>query len=235
MIESRPNDPVRPRWQMSLATLLLLVTLVAVLAARGKTWQMRRSLQASIANMQAMTRELIIDDPKRIAAVRRIPTLSNELIFDVYIPPPDDAIRSHRLCMALENIVGGITVRDIFPTPDQVYEFEIPGQPQDVASIHHSIEIRHSAANTNDSNSLNTFEVLVDGEVVMTANRPQSWNVSSGWSGVETVRESRSFDASEQVELYRRRNSELTATGSQNVHPGKPANGILVWIEAEPR
>ncbi len=220
--ESR-STLVNRRWQLSLSTMLLLVTLFAVGAAFVKTRHDRIRVQQLLGTMRSMTRELAVDDPTQIAIVRRLPTLSNELIFDVHIPARMVPTQIHRLCLAVEEIVDVGPPDVVFPRPTESVGLQ-PGT--------HSIELCHFAADKNDVNSEHRFEVLVDGEVALNVKRPADWQVSNGWSSNGSITETQSFDAGKTVQLFRRRNNEPTKNGSRSTPPNQPANGILLWIES---
>ncbi len=214
---------VNRRWQLSLSTMLLLVTLFAVGAGFVKARHDRNELQRLLATLRPMTRELSVDNPTQIAVVRRVPTLSNELIFDAYIPKPLVPTQVHRLCLVLEEIVDSGPFDVLFPQPTGSFDLQ-PGI--------HSIELRSTEADKNDVNSEHRFVVLVDGETVIKAKRPAVWQASNGWTSYGTISQSQAFDAKEAVQLLRRRNNEPNKNFSLSAPAKKPTNGVLLWIDS---
>lgn len=236
-MHSEPESPARPamRLRFSLMSMLLLITLVAVVMA----WQQTRSQWGSVRNkvesMRPLVRELDVKNPARIAMIDRLPTLPDERITDIYLPGPVDLNRStnpadnqtqYRLCLALEQIVGSIDAQAAFPKPEQTVMIS-PGR--------HSVELRHRSPDSGSANGHHRIEVWLDGKPVIKAQRPASWISTKGWTGSASYRETHVFDTREPAEIHRRRFNQPTPTGSRSRPESEPAQGILIWIEPESR
>lgn len=215
--------------QINLSTLLLIVAVVAIGIAWYRTRTQIQNLELSIESMESITRDLQVVDRSKIAAITRLPTLVGELIYDVYIPGPEDATVSgsrsssanatHQLCLALEEISDR-------RTPAKAQSFELaPGI--------HSIQLREQKIPQADAKEQFEIDVLVDGEVVIHAVRPVSWNSSKGWTGSGTITKTQSFTIGQAVVLHRRRFHQALANGvSKSPPPDKGANGIELWIQS---
>lgn len=218
------SDPRAPHRypQLTLGTLLLIVTLVGALLGWFRTRQQVAQVQQQVTALRQLARELQVDDPTQIFVVSRLPTLSGEHIAEFYVPPGDSGRPSHRLCLALEGIVGSASMSPSFPQPCD----SLP-----LASGRHYVEIRHVSADMSDPKDQHEIEILLDDKIVLQAVRPTAWQPSSGWTSTGSYPESKQFDPLEPVELHRRRFNEPIVSDSRSVGDDKPANGILLWIE----
>lgn len=219
---SQPVHSSQKRRQLSLATVMMLVTAFAVTFAWYRSHRQLAIELRSLQAMRSLARELVVDDPTQIALVKRMPTSSKELIFDLYIPPPTPESSNHRLCLALEGITGLRKMATSFPPPDQCQPMT-PGR--------HKIEIAISKADSTDPQSTHEVTVLIDDFPVMTATRPLAWHDSGGWSSSGEIETTETYPSSEKVEIIRRRFNRKVGNGSVSVRREEPVNGVLLWIE----
>ena len=209
--------------QLTLGTLLLAVTAVAIFMAWHRTRNQISAVQPRVEALKLLARELQIDDPANISVVSRLPTLAGEVILDFYVPPSQPKKPSHQLCLALEGILGHGYVAPGFPPADRCIV---------VPSGVHSVEVRHKDADDKDPNGQHEIVVLLDNEVVFHVMRPANWHPSDGWTSTGSYPISQSFPPDEPVELLRRRfNERIGSGGSRSADVNKHANGILLWLQ----
>ena len=209
--------------QLTLGTLLLTVTAVAIFMAWHRTRNQVNAVQPQVAALKLLARELQIDDPGKVSVVSRLPTLAGEVILDFYVPPSQRKKPSHQLCLALEGILGHGYVDAGFPPADRFIV---------VPSGVHSMAVRHKKADEKDRNDQHEIVVLLDSEVVFHVMRPADWHPSDGWTSTGSYPSSQSFPPEEPVELHRRRfNERIGSGGSRSVDADKHANGILLWLQ----
>ncbi len=218
----------RKTWgpRLTLAHLLLLTAVIAIAVAYYSTHQKLATTRTAVRNMRQLTRELIVDDPNKIAAIERVPTLPDENIIDIYIPLTDETNLGHELRLALDGIVGQETGGEEFPVPLDQYPL-MPGR--------HVVEIRHIKADSKAPASMHRIEILLDDQVVMEHTRNLSWMTADGWTSMGLLTESHTFNPSQPAQLHRRRSNEPTFRGGfRSVPSSEPANGILLWIAPRP-
>ncbi len=209
------------RLRFSLGNLFFVITALAVALAVYRTREELLRVRASVAAMRALARELKVEDPNRVAAINRLPSLPDELILDVYVPP-GSAGEANRLCLALEGILRHGSASD-FPEPAETFALE-PGRRK--------IEIRHLRPDSTEPDKEHVVEILVDDKTVMRQTRPSEWMPVSSWTGTGSINESRTFPPDQPAELHRRRFNKKTNTGSVSRSAEEPANGILLWIDS---
>jgi hypothetical protein len=216
------NQKEKPRRHLrfSLGHLFLLITALAIGLAVYRTREELSRVRASVVAMRALARELKVEDPSRVTAINRLPSLPDEMILDVHVPPGNTELSS-RLCLALEGIQG-YGFHSNYPEPVTTFGLA-PGQ--------HKIEIRHLPADSRKPDEEHVVEILVDDESVMRETRPNEWMPASSWTGSGSITESVSFSPDKPAELHRRRFNEKTKNGSTSKSGDEPANGILLWID----
>jgi hypothetical protein len=216
---------VKPRRHLrfSLGHLFLLITALAIGLAVYRTRLELSRVRASVVAMRALARELKVEDPSRVTAINRLPSLSDEMILDVHVPS-GIVEESSRLCLALEGILGHGSASD-FPKPVNTFLLE-PGR--------HKIEIRHLRPAASEPDEEHVVEILVDDQTVMRETRPSEWMPVSSWTGTGSITESRTFPSGQPAELHRRRFNKKVKTGSASRSAKEPANGILLWIDGPP-
>lgn len=211
----------RPR--VSLGHLLLLVTAMAIGLAYVRVHADLSDTKVAVRNMRKLARELIVDDPSKIAAITRIPTLPGEHVMDVYIPARPRSDGPYQLCFALEDINLSRRSQELLLPP-------VGCRP--ISQGRHSIELRHVKADSSDSESRHEIKILLDDEVVMEATRPPDWMPADGWASTGSMPRTTVFDTSKPAQLHRRRfNWPISGGGSTSGPMDKPGSGILVWVE----
>lgn len=93
------NRTGRQRWQIGLQTLCLLVVAVAVWTTFFVNRRQNALLQAKIAVMRPLARDLVIDDLKQIAVVKLNELWMGDHRWDIYLPDG-----KYRLCMATHEV-----------------------------------------------------------------------------------------------------------------------------------
>ncbi len=198
----------RPRtWlQFGLRGMLLLTALVAVWGTHLLNLRSIEQLEARVAVMRHMAAELTVDDPSRIAVVKRPPLWYDEQKWDLYLPAG-----GYRLCLATE----AVDEKGFAPIDQEVM---LPqGRMQ--------LELTQ-----NRSGSGWRVTVLQDDREVMAVNKPSEWDAGVGSSGGGLYDRQQEFTVDEQVILMRRR--FMVKSGNNNYDtPQGPTAGVLLWIE----
>ena len=213
------NDRQGRKLQVSLLSLLLLIAACGIWIAYRKAVADIAGLEQQLAGLRRIARELIVEDPKQIAAVKRLPQMYNENIWDVYIPEIQGKHFELRLAM---DDVPSTNQRESFQLEPLKQAILMPGK--------HAIELRYNAK---DSQENAVLTVLVNGETVIEEIRPEDWVDSSGSSSSSSVgSKSKSFDIDKPVCL---RNTRFTVTQKNGITraPQEPGPGILLWIEMD--
>ncbi|TWT76744.1 hypothetical protein CA13_72420 [Planctomycetes bacterium CA13] len=217
------DEPKQRRWQFSLLTILLLVALVAVVVAFHRIHDKRELTERKVRVLQALACELTVDDPSKIVVIKRLPTLSDELIVGVYLPELKKPARINRLCLSLENILSYPNSRSVYPTPNNSFHLT-PGE--------HWIELHCTKQGKGESSSQYVIEALVDGRGVMKEIRDSSWQPVDSCANYSTLKSvSQSFTAGQRIKLYHRRNYERTQSEAGFSVQNESNNGILLWID----
>lgn len=217
---SRLRGTFRPR--VTLVDLLLVITAVATAMAYHRTHQQLGEVRFSLASLRPLARELRIEDPAKIAAVTRMPTSPGEMILDVYVPPQRRTQKPQRLALSLEGVAEHGADAP-FPTPVQTHP---------IASGRREVEIRHIEPQSHGNpTGEHQIDILLDGEVVISARRPPNWIPAGGWTSTGTLTDSRTFAPDRPAELHRRRFNQPVGTGPSNTAMATTDPGILLWIE----
>lgn len=195
----------RTRWQIGLRTLLLLVCAVGawlgVMMNRARTVE----LQARLKVLRPIARVLEVDDPGRIAVVKKLDQWMDEDRWDLYLPPG-----AYRICMATRQIgpAGLPPLMTSAPIP--------PG--------------RHRLALDQRVETDSWKGVLTcDGSERLTLVEPKSFS-GHGATTSDEISISQQFPASQPVVLYRRHFFDASSSGA----PAAQSNGLMLWIEPAP-
>lgn len=76
----------KPRQQLSITTLFLLVAIIAAWLTYLRTTDELVTVRGQLAVLRPLTHELIVDDIQQVVAVRRLAALMGESIWDIHIP-----------------------------------------------------------------------------------------------------------------------------------------------------
>ncbi|TWU57364.1 hypothetical protein [Rubripirellula reticaptiva] len=217
----KPERP--PRFQIGLGSALFLMTILVVAMAWYRTHDQLVVARSELAGLRNIVRELEVDDPTKVTAVARMPTLMDQVVFDVYIPPPSETVPATVLCVALEGILERTDPTPVFP--DEIISV-------DMAPGRHVIELRHDHADARVIDSQTHIQIVLNGDIVINEARPQSWSTGNSYSASMGVRQCVVSDPSERLEFMRRRMAAEMSPGSwRSVDGNEPANGILIWTE----
>lgn len=200
---------LRPR--ITLGGLLLLVAALATAMASYRIKHQLADVKASVESMRPLARVLRVEDPASIAAIARMATRPDELIFDVYIPQPAAGGKPQQLALVLDEIVQP---GNELPQAQYTHPIE-PGR--------HVIEIVHQKPPADDADALHRIAILLDNRAVIEATRGQSWIETSNSTSTGLGSDTTTFAAEGRAELYRRVFQRKTPEGS--------ASGMLLWIE----
>jgi hypothetical protein len=199
--------PKKGRWQVGLRTLFLLIFAVAawlgVLRNREKT----RDLESRLGVLRSLARELEVDDPGRIAAVRKLDQWISEDRWELYLPPG-----SYRVCMATRrlNTTGFPPVMKSVPIS--------PG--------------RHRLAldQRNDGTSWKGV-FTCDGAELLTIVEPKEFP-GAGTSSSIDITTSEQFPTDAPLVLARHEFSNSSSGTTTN--PNALSDGLMLWIEPDP-
>jgi hypothetical protein len=210
-----PEDTLAPveaprrrsgRWQVGLRTLFLLMAVVAAWLAVVINRRQSTYLESRIGVMQPIARELIVDDPGRIAVVMLDDLWMDENRWDLHLPPGN-----YRLCVATRGIVEQGLAPVVRSAP--------------IAPGRHRIGmvLRRKGENWQ-------IPVTSDGAELLTVEETKDWARSSSRGGglYET---STQFAADQPTILYHRRYLLDGPTGIGSSMPDGPTEGLLIWIE----
>jgi hypothetical protein len=212
---SDPTDPPAPtsaplprsgRWQVGLRTLFLLMAVVAVWLAVAINRRQNAYLESRIQVMQPIARELIVEDPARIAVVGLNDLWMDENRWDVHLPPGN-----YRLCVATRRVDKDGLAPVVKSAP--------------IAPGRHRLrmDVRRKGENWQ-------IPVTLDRAELFTLDETKDWARSSSTGGGE-YSTSTQMAADQPVILYRRRYMLENAPGSGSTTPDGPTEGLVMWIE----
>ena len=165
-------------------------------------------LTARIDSLRPLARELIVDDPGMIAAVKHEELWYDENAWDVHLP----AGRRYRLCLATRGIEERAT-----PPPGVSAPLE-PGR-------------RVIALEQIKEGDGWRVDVSCDGKVAASATQPKNWYAGSGSTGGSQFSASRQSAADKPVVLFHRRFMGPPDAKGQSSMPSGPTEGVALWIE----
>jgi hypothetical protein len=202
-----PGHPLRKRWQVGLQTLFLLMAAIAVwitvfVNRRHNAW-----LQGRITAIRPVARQLIVEDPAKIAVVKQEEYWYDENRWELYLPPG----RSYRLCLATRDVD-----QDGLAPPVQTAPLP-PG--------------RHLLA-LDQEQGPDSWRLTASWDQTgrLTAEEPREWNPSSGSMGGGQHSICTQLPPDQPLILFRRRFTRPDGKGSF-ASPDGPCEGILLWIE----
>ena len=210
-------EPEKLKPQVSLLSLLLLIAACGVWVAYWKATRDIANIEAPLQGLRLIARELVIEDPNQIAAVKRFPGTYGQKVMDIYIP--ELAGKDFVLRLAMDDIpISKNFQADKFEAlKESVLK---PGK--------HEVEIRYDK----DAQQA-VLTILVDGEVAIEEKRAKDWVNSGGHSSSSSVESSsKSFENDEIIQLLHLRFMLEGKTKGTFSTPKTPGPGISVWIEA---
>ncbi len=210
---SRPLTPAvaisrRPGWQFGLRTALLIVAVAAVATAIVKDRRQIDWLAQKIIQIQSLARDLVIDDPARIAVVKLPELWMDDNRWDVYLP----AGSSYQLSIA---------TRDI--------DLKASSPPLKTATLPPG---RHRIALEEQQDDARNWHLTItrDEARVIEVDEPATWTDGSGSVGGGDISISQQYPADQPVTLFRRQFTIKDEHGRSDVSGGR-LPGILLWIE----
>ena len=208
-LEPVTAGPSRKRWQVGLRTLFLVVIAFAVWMTVFTNRRSIETLEKRVATLRPMARELVIDDPSRIAVVKMEELWYDENQWEIYLPPGQ-----YRLCIATHEI-------DQDGFGPVVKSGLIGGGRHRLALEQREVKSGWRVVVTSDGAELLAVEEL------------KEWDEGSGSTGGGEYSISTQPPASQPVVLFRRRFSKrvLNGNGSQSSTPQGPTEGLMLWIE----
>jgi hypothetical protein len=222
-VSDPPNQPVEPadpittvgrrarrRWQVGLRTLVLLLAVFAVWMAYFINRRQNARLEARIKTMIPLAHELIIEDPKQVAAVRLEAHWFDENRWDLYLPAG-----RYRVCLA---------TRDIGEMGLAPATRSVP-----IAAGRHRLALEQ-----HKDKDVWRLAVTCDDAPALSVEEPKAWNPDRGSSSEGHFDLSEQAPADKPVVLFRRRFMKPDANGSWSTSTSTgPSEGLLLWIEPE--
>ena len=197
--------PRQLRLQLGLRVVFWLVAVFAVWMTVGINRSENRRLAAKIEQLRPIARDLVVDDPTRIAVVKLDELWYDESRWDVYLPPG-----KYRVCLATREV-------DDKGFPEAFWRAPIePGR--------HRLGLELKMLG-----SARRIEIIRDGASLLSIRETNDW-AGSGWSSQGAFSTSEQRPADQRLELHRRRFSYSDGKG-RNVRDFGPSNGILLWIQ----
>ena len=211
------TDRRKTKLQVSLWSLLLLIATCCVWIGFWKARSDTAKVESRLVGLRLIARELVIDDPNKVAAIERYSSFYGQKIMELYIPELDGKHFEMRLAM------------DKIP---QSNNFE-PNQLETLKRVvlkpgKHVVEFQY------DVGEQAVLTVHVDGETAIQEIRPKDWKSKSGGHTISSSvkPESKSFENDEIVQLiYRRFLTKEKPKGSFSA-PDGPGAGIALWVQA---
>ena len=181
--------------------MFLLTALVAVWLS---CFQLHKKIvwtEQQIASMRSVARELIIDDPTKIAVVRKLEEWSSDNRWEVYLPDGEYAMR--------------LATRKIDPKGFS----PVSGETR-VRSGKHLVELQQSKGADK-----HTISILLDGQAAIEVEESRGWNPRLGATGYVLLAECVQLPPGKPLVLRRQRFRSASGT------PNAPCAGLLLWIE----
>lgn len=206
-----PSAPPRGRWQVGLRTVVLLTATVAVWLTYALERRRITDLTTQIAALSRLARELVVDDPEKIAVVKQEELWYDHNRWDLHVPPG----RRFRLCLATRAIE-----QDAFPKPAACAPL-VSGRR--VVALE---QLRDGSAWRVDATS--------DGTRLMSVAEAKAWDPGTGSDGGGHFEVSEQFAGGQRVVLFRRRFMGPRDANGRASTPTGPTAGVMLWIEPDP-
>lgn len=192
--------------QVSTQSLILIVALIAVWFTVWINTSQIQLLEARVATASNLARELVVDDPQKIAVVAPLATWSNDDRWRIYLPPG-----SYRINLATR-------------------EIDTKGLAPAVATATISHGYHDLAFEKRLEGDTWKAILTVDNKIVLQAEEPRGWNLERGYTGTDGHSVSRQFPADAPLILMRTRFSMPNVQGATTTPPG-PCEGVQIWLE----
>lgn len=200
------------RAQLSLSNVLLLVALAAVGVS---LWLQRRSndwYRARLPGLQDAARELVVEHPEDLYAVKSHPEWFDQERWQVYVPTNN----LFRLAIATEDLKK-------FLTGKAAVDYVSPDKSIVLPQGRHQIELIFDRRKSGE----NLVTILLDDQPVIELVKPKSWfPPNTGRSSVGCLLRLESFGEADVATLHC--SSISTATPAKNAGVG---NGVFLWID----
>ncbi|QDV35152.1 hypothetical protein ElP_30550 [Tautonia plasticadhaerens] len=184
---------------------MLLVAAVAVWTSYAVDRNRIATLERRIARDRPLVRELVVEDPRRLAAVKRETTWLGENRWEFYLPEG-----GHRLCLATREIPQAGLAAEGASLPLR------PGR--------HVVVLE-----TVDGAPLQRVVATLDGRHRLELEKPHAM----GYGSESPADQVPSAPPDVPLVLHRLRYNQPLGQGRSGTPPG-PTDGILLWIEPEP-
>lgn len=202
--------PRRGRWQIGLRTVVLLTAAVAVWLTYSLERRRIADLTNRIAALSPLARELVVDDPGKIAVVKREERWYDENRWDVHLP----AGRRYQLHLATREIAEG-------GFPPSAASAPLP-------SGRHVVTVDQVRDGGNWR-----VEAGCDGTRLLSVKEPKEWDPGSGSTGGGHYPVSQQFVPERPVILFQRRFMGPRDKQGRAATPQGPTAGVMLWIEPE--
>jgi hypothetical protein len=199
--------PIKGRWQVGLRTLFLLIFAVAAWLGVMRNREKTRDMESRLDVLRSLARELEVDDPGRIAVVKKLDQWMDEDRWEIYLPPG-----SYRICMATRQVgTSGLPpVMKLAP----------------IAPGRHRLALDQRTEKTSWKGVLSC-----DGAERLTIEEPKEFPGDSA-SSSNDITTSQQLPTGERVVLARRQFSN--SSNGATINPSAPSDGLMVWIEPDP-
>ncbi len=196
----------RSALQWNLQTLLLLTAVVAVWAGYLRYGSEIPQLEQEIDAMKRMVRELVIEDPQKVAIVKLQELWMDDQRWDVYLPEGSYALR--------------LATREVGEEGLAPVAAEVP-----IPAGQHRLELRREE----DGDGWQIVALVDDQPAIEAAEEP-GWYPGRGTEGSGAGSISTQQAADLPLEVQRFRFPKVRNDGTYKAPP-EPTEGLLLWIE----
>lgn len=204
--DTPPARAGRSHWQLGLRGMILFTAVCAVWMTVLLNRRHNALLEARIATMRPLARELVVEDPAKVAVVKLDELWDDDHRWDLYLPPG-----RYRLCLATRQIV------------DQGLAPVVASQP--IGPGRHLIGLALRKQKTGWR-----IEANCDGARPIAHEEPLEWNPERGSSTTGGYAQSATLPANQPVVLHRLSLTVPPPSGTASA-TSVPAEGILLWVE----
>ena len=201
----------RSKLQFGFSTILLFMLAIATWLAAYRFQRQLPELRAAVQRMESLqTSEFEVPDSDHFAGMKRNPTWYDENIWDIFVPEGSQ----FELRLATQQVAEqGVAPIDLAAP---------------LTSGKHQIELKRPKLVDDEW----VAEILVDGQIVLVAKKPKTWNPGKGSSGGGGGVSSSSHNADAPFVLFRRRWHVEVGPNTFRAPP-RPCNGLLLWVQQQ--